>query len=275
VEDQFPKFRFVLVRNPNHDSLVVRWALAPTLYPLEQITFEVFRSNGPNGPWEHVGDAEDGAFHFVDFDITNLTSYKLYYYIVRAADKTGAGYWDSSHAVLEHDPDNVALGLIRKKNVYLRARGGVPMAALLRKRWGAKCGRCWDKVRKLSADADCPLCYGTGYAGGFLAPVFMPGMQPQASSKMYQLLGDAKYQTDQTVFELSNYPYLSPDDVLIDRVMNHRYRINRVEQHTHRGHIVSQLAVATMEDENSVLYSIKLPEHKPTIIGKSFDLAKP
>lgn len=274
MDTSFPQFRLVTVRNPSFDALVLRWALMPTIYPLTDLAFEIFRGQSPQGPWELLGEAEDGAYHYVDFDAKGFTSFRNYYYIVRMADKTGKGYRDSHPVVLEADPDGVAMGMVRKKIVYLRAKGGTPMAALLRKRWGAKCSRCWDEARKLAADAHCPLCFGTGFAGGFLKAIPIPAMQPQATLKAYQLIGDAKYQTDQTVFELANYPYLSPEDVLVDRVHNLRYQVERVEQRTHRGHIVSQLAVGTLLAESSPLYGLILPEHYETSVGRSFDMVK-
>jgi len=269
-----PQFRTVFVRCPRHDSLLVRWSLSPTTYPLDQIEFEIFRSLGSAGPWDFIGTAEPGAFHFYDFDIEGPHTYRNFYYIVRIADTKGAGFVDSSPEVLTHDPDNIAIELVRKKNVYLTVRGGIRGAVLSRKRWGAKCPRCWNKERQLPSDADCLVCYGTGYARGYCEPVITPaGVMGPTNKEYAEVIG--KVEIGQSGFEISNMPLVEPKDIFIDTILDERYHIDRVTANTHRGYVVSQLIVCTRVDDNAAVYHIRIPESLASRQGQSFNLSNP
>jgi len=270
----FPDFRMVTVRCPTADSLLVRWAIVPTAYDMKDIAFEVLRSNGPSGPWVVAGTADEGAFHFVDYVPMGLQSMRAYYYRVRAADKTGKGYRDSEVKSLGHDADHIALGMVRKKNVFLRCRGGVSAAVLLRKRWGPKCSRCWDSVRMLPKDADCKECYGTGFTGGYLNPVFVHAALFNQALKAYISFNDARYDAANSNLELANLPEVSPDDVIVDRVMNTRYIVKEITPFTHRMVIVCQNVKVVRMDDNSVIYKFPIPEDLPSTQGKSYDLAR-
>ncbi len=270
----FPDFRMVTVRNPTADSLLVRWAIVPTSYDMGQIVFEILRSNGPRGPWSLIGESAQGSFHYVDSIPMGLQSFRSYYYRVRAADISGKGYRDSVVASLDHDADNIALGMIRKKNVFLRTRGGISAAVLLRKRWGPKCSRCFDEVRQLPRDADCKVCFGTGFTGGYQTPVFVHAALFNQALKTYVTFNDARYDAANSTLELANLPVLSPDDIVVDRVVNARYIVKEVTPFTHRMYTVCQYVKVVRKDDNDVVYTIPIPEDLPSIQGKSYDLAR-
>lgn len=271
----FPAFRSVTVRNPTADCLIVRWQIVPTAYDMSTVAFEILRSNGPAGPWEVAGVAEQGAFHFVDYVPFGVQGFRNYFYIVRIADMDGNGYVDSEPKQLDHDPDHIALGMIRKKNVFLRCRGGVAAAVLIRKRWGPKCARCWDNVRKACTDADCPECFGVGIVGGYLAPVFVHAALFNQSMRQYVSINDARYDAANASLELASIPPVAPDDIIIDRVVNARFIVKKVNPFTHRMYLVAQQVEVVRKDDNDVIYSIQIPEDMPSVQGKSYDLARP
>lgn len=254
---------------PNHDSQLVRWALNPTTYPLENVSFEVFRSFGPAGPWELAGEVPEGIFHFYDYTGGDAHSFRENYYIVRVADKTGKGYRDSAPVQLEHDADNIALELVRKKNLYLANYAGIAGAVLIKKRWGAKCSRCWDTARQIPTDSNCKSCYGTGYSGGFMAPVYVP-MLAMPSARNYAEQDGARYEQGNSVFEIANVPDVAPDDILIDRITNARMRVTNVDVRAHRMWVVSQTIYTMRLDAGSVIYDIPIDEPASSIVGKSW-----
>lgn len=270
----FPAFRSVTVRCPTADSLLIRWSLVPTTYDMSNIVFEILRSNGQAGPWTVVGMAEQGAFHFTDYEPMGVQSMRQYYYRVRAADTKGEGYRDSVVQGLEHDMDHIAMGMIRKKNVFLRCRGGVSAVILLRKRWGPKCNRCWDNVRMLPRDPDCKECFGTGFTGGYLNPIFVHAALFSQALRAYISFNDARYDAANATLELANNPQVSPDDVIIDRTVNTRYVIKEVMPFTHRMAVVCQSVKVVRKDDNDIIYSIPVAEDLASTQGKSYDLAR-
>lgn len=272
VTEDFPNFRFVHIVRPNANVLAVRWALEPTGYPLEDIIFEIFRSNSPTGPWDLIGQAESGRFEYTDYDAIGDPMSRNYYYLVRAASTSGKGFNDSEPHILQHDADNIALELVRKKNVFLAVKGGISIAILIRKTWGAKCSRCWNPERLSANDADCPECYGTGYTGGFMNPVFVPALFNPPKNVVVD--AGLKYEPYNVYIELANHPVLDNKDVVVDRKQHIYYTVEQINITSRRMHTISQIGLLNRVDENSILYSIRIPEPRHAPEGRSWDMVE-
>ena len=272
LPDNFPTFRDTNISRPQTNILCVRWILNPTSYPLEDINFEIFRSNSPAGPFDHLGTAEPGQYGWTDYTVLGDPAARQYYYIVRAASVEGRGFVDSAPFMLEHSPDNIAFELVRKKNIYLTVRGGVAIAVLIRKTWGAKCGRCWNKQRMAADDPDCPSCFGTGFAGGPMNPVFIPAL----FNPPKQTVVDAGliYEPYNCYIEMANHPILSKNDMVVDRVQNLRFNIVSVNPSNHRMHPIAQVAQLNRLDENDIRYTIEVPEPPHANEGRSWDMVE-
>lgn len=269
--DGFPKFRHTSVHRVMPGALTLTWVLAPHSWPESDLAFVIFRSNSPTGPFEQVGTAEPGRFMFADFNVISPGVSRNYYHIIRCASVSGKGFADSYPINVGHDPDNVAYEMIRKKQLFLTVRGGIASAVLLKKSWGARCSRCYNAERMMASDPLCPECYGTGFSGGYLNPVLMPAL----FNPPKQAVIDAgmKYEVGATYVELANYPYLSVDDIYIDRQSNIRYKVNEVSLYTRRGHIVSQVALVNRLEENDATYTILLPPPSAnSFIERSWDM---
>jgi len=265
----FPEFRHVTVARPLPTSLALHWVMAPHEWPTEDLGICVFRATGMKGPWEEIAYIE-GRNDFVDFNVHSPGVTRTYYYIIRLVSKTGRGYTDSQIAFLTHDPDNIALELVRKKNLYLLSNSGVAFAVLPRKSWGAKCGRCWDIHRQLAQDPDCPICYGQGFSGGFLSPIHVPAAYNSSEDTVHD--AGLKFETDNTYIEIANLPVLYPYDVIVDRKMGIRYRIESVGRRSRRGYTVCQIAQILRIDERSIIYTIHVPPPDNAVVGRSWDM---
>lgn len=263
----FPEFRNVNVWRPAHKHLGIRWVIQATGYDLSDISYAIFRSQSETGPFEQIATVEEGAYHYVDHDI-DAGDARLFYYIIRAASKTGKGYRDSEVATLEHDADSIALTMIRQKMVFMERKSGVPIAVLQRKQWGAYCSRCWDKIRNMPRDPDCPDCFGTGFSGGYLKPAYAFALLNPTQSDIVRV--GMPYMTDSTYLELANYPNLSVYDVIVDRVLNQRYKVDKVKFNTHRMAIVSQIAQVTKVDEHDQVYNIDVPQPTAAMLSQSW-----
>lgn len=272
VSEDFPRFRFTHVTRPNANVLTVRWSIQPTAYPMEDIFFEIFRSNGPKGPWDMIGVAEQGRFEFTDYNVIGDPVARNYYYIVRAASASEKGFVDSDPQILQHDADNIAMELVRKKDVYLTTKGGISVGVLIKKTWGAKCSRCWNQARLMADDIDCPECYGTGFSGGYMNPVFIPALFNPPKNVIVD--AGLKYEPYNVYAEFSNHPILDNGDVVIDRKQNIRYTIEQINVTSRRMHFISQIALLNRVDENSVVYTIEIPEPKHAPEGRSWDMVE-
>jgi hypothetical protein len=268
--ETFPDFRVVTVTRPQPSMLFLQWSLEPTSWPFEDLAFINFRSNGPTGPWDEVATAEVGRYVYYDYDVISPGVNRLYYYIIRVASISGQGYRDCDPVTLQHAPDHIAMEMVRKKTLFLRVKGGIGAVVLLKKSWGPKCSRCYNHERGQPDDCDCTECYGTGYPGGYLTPVFVPALANLTDTILVR--AGLKYETDQTYWEMANYPVVSPEDVVVDQLMNIRYRIDRVHPTSHRGYPISQIINILRADDTDVLYRIPVSPPANTSAGRDFDM---
>lgn len=268
----FPSFRLVSVTRPQANIQEVRWVLNPTVYPLEDLAFEILRSYAPTGPWDVAGVVESGTFSWTDYTGGNASIIRTPHYVVRIASKSGKGYRDSIPVVLEHDPDHIALELVRKKNVYLTVRGGISVAVFTRKTWGAKCPLCWNKERMQATNPDCHGCMGTGFSGGYLNPILVPAL---FNPPKHQVIDTGiQYVPENVYVELTNYPPLHMNDVVVNARENQRYTVIQVAYFSHRMYTISQIALLNRVDENSIIYTLPVPAPVHAAEGRSWDLVE-
>lgn len=267
MDPDFPLFRHVTVHRPGPHLTTLRWAIQPTSWPLEDLSYEVFRSESPAGPWDELGEVQ--SYSFYDSDVISSGTHRHYYYIVRIASRSGKGYRDSKPVRLEHDPDHIALEMVRKKNLYLKVKGGIEAAIFQRKSFGPKCSKCFNYERNDVEDPDCPECFGTGIAGGYLNPVLIPILFNPPERTV--VLAGIPYENGATYFELANWPLLQKGDLIVDRRMNIRYRAEQVKWTSHRGHPVSQIVQVLRADDNDIIYTLSIPESTHAPHGRSWD----
>jgi hypothetical protein len=270
---EIPQFRHVQVYRLSPGCAAVRWVMHPHSWPESDLAFAVFRANSPEGPFEHVGNVDDGSFQFADWAAQGINISRNFYYRVRVASKSGKGYRDSWSANPGHDLDPIGEEMIRKKMVFITVKSGVAGAVLLKKSWGARCSRCFNRERMAAEDASCPECYGTGFTGGYLPPILVPTLFNPPKSAIVE--AGIKYETWSVYVELANYPFLSPDDIWVDRQSNIRYKVENVGIAAHRGAIVSQVAQLNRCDENDAVYDISIPAPQNSMLERSYDIKPP
>lgn len=241
---------------------------------MADLRFVIFRAEAPQGPWEEIGMAEEGSWAFTDYELHAPTVLRSYYHIVRCVSKTERKYVDSSWVDSKPEQDHIATELIRKKMIYLMTRGGCQAAIMAKKTWGANCSRCYNHEKMSATDPDCPNCFGSGYTGGYLHPVYLPAIinPPKKSVVASQIVFDPR----QIYAEIGYMPVVNPDDVFTDVKQNIRYKVKEVAPYTHRLVTVSQTLLLMRIDENDNLYSLSVPEINPhNYAGRAWDLVQP
>lgn len=273
LPENFPRLRFAAVHRPQPSILEIRWALQPTDWSYEDLAFVIFRSDSPTGPWDEVADIDSGLFVFFDTEVFSPGVNRHYYYIIRIVSKSGDGFRDYKPVKLEHDPDHIALEMVRKKLLYLTVKGGIDTAVLKRKTWGPKCSRCFNPERQIAEDADCPECFGTSFTGGYMNPVLTPALFNPPENVITR--AQVKFVPSSLYIELANIPLVQADDVVVDRRMNIRYAVEHVRPHSHKMHIVSQIASLLRIDDTDIVYELPIPDATHAARAESFNLVTP
>jgi hypothetical protein len=140
----FPEFRYALARRLSPEVIQVEWSLLPTNWDMGDLGFAVFRSQAPGGPWEQIADVPAGVPYFADLEAPSANMGIEWFYIIRIASKGGHGYRDSKYTHVEHDLDPRAAEVIRRKRKTIKLGSGLDTVALLRRRWGPRCSRCYN-----------------------------------------------------------------------------------------------------------------------------------
>jgi hypothetical protein len=126
--------------------------------------------------------------------------------------------------------------IVRAEGIRLASVDGTKGTLLKRKISGIKCKRCRDFGTGEVKDAMCKICYGTGWIGGYYAPIpcFSINLNPSGSTitKDVQVQGPVA-ETFCTGRAIAG-PILSTGDVWVNRESSERFVITGLK---HRGEV--------------------------------------
>jgi hypothetical protein len=225
----------VRVRSFDLSYLDVYWDIAPCHEDIADYQFIVERSTNEFGPYVAVTSPLVNQFHVRDFTVTGQHSfYHKMWYRVRAqyreeAKRTVDGSSTDTvtpelgGARLSAAPDLTALEMARLSNLRLQEFSGRVMWVYPRKTTGAYCPVCLDKVLQRRTRGNCAPCFGTGWIGGYYAPVRSYGtvLTPDERSNSASF---SAFQAQDTLLLFGNYPELFEGDVVLE-AENVRWRV--------------------------------------------------
>lgn len=217
------------------DELTVSWEAE--IDPDEDINeyeFIVLRSESPEGEFEIVSPGLIDTFTFIDKDVNTRNKWRKFYYKIEALH-TPSGRVFSSEAKSSFIPTDmtlIGLEIARRERILLSGAGsnsgfvGIPCTLFIRRTFGPRCPECWDYIKR-QIKGPCDACYGVGRYKGYMAPIYPVYFQiePHAQSVDHSNIGELQHA--QTSGWTSNYPLLSPGDVIIEPG-NRRWRISSV-----------------------------------------------
>lgn len=204
-----------------------------------EYTFTLERSGGPEGPWGHVLgpvasqyavlDTLDRGSEALDHVRPNqLTLYDRLYYRVTCTAPGGAILRDvveTGPSVLNPRMAGPRRKLIRDFRLSLKFNG-TPVVLLKRKTWGPRCDRCYDKRTKQVVRSECKSCWGTGYDGGYWAPVLTYARR-SASATTVTNTPEQKSDANGVQMWLPDFPQMEKDDVLVSLHDQRRFEVDR------------------------------------------------
>lgn len=251
----------IRVRSFDIGYLDVFWDVLGDYDAAAEYDLQVLRSEAQFGPFFPI----TGPFRQQDrFRDTSVPGYQTFYtrvfYKIRVTHRTTQEVQDFPEECgvrLEAMPDLMALEMARMERLMLKQHKGRQMWVFPRRHTGQRCSVCIDPVTRQRLRASCMSCYGTGFAGGFYAPIEVYGQIPTpAVATATQQLG--KVAAQDTMLMLANYPLLTEGDVVIE-AENIRWRvggnINVIEKQ--RAPIRQQAQIKRI-DPNEVEYSLPL-----------------
>lgn len=241
----------------NLDYLVVNWAIKPTTEDISLYRFAIWRSDSPSGNFTKIVDGLTNVFSYKDTSVNLYSKWRKFFYKVHCyltSDPTKNVF--SSVEYNATKPDPVAVEIVRRNNLLLKNFVGVPAHVYIRRTWGQRCTNCWDAIKQRKTQSNCALCFNTGFVGGFFDPVSVQ-MNFNPSPEMIRH-AQFEQQLDTTTAWMSNYPPVSPKDVIIENGKK-RWRIVQVNQTQKKRLLVHQIFSLAQVNLNDIEYTLAVP----------------
>lgn len=255
-------------------AVFVQWVIFPDEAGAHLV--DVYRSGSPMGPWQPIAQSLLNTYQYLDdrfnvppppqpatdeqeaFNLLSLS--REVYYLVTVTPPSGLANAFSSAATPIEPYLDTRTRLFKRKILHdeataFRSLNGVPLAVLKRLRWGTRCRECWDPITREATHEHCPHCFGTGFEGGYWAPVQIRGRK-SAAPVQTQITAQGNNDLKLVSFTVLDYPHLEYQDVLVDLRRNERYLIQTVTPTTLKGVIVHQVATASEIARNAVEYRV-------------------
>ena len=224
------RFKNVDVRGLEIDALTISWEVDPADpvgFDISQVEFRVYRSNSPEGPFDLLTETPlVDTFVFVDKQVNRRSFWRKTYYKVEATRTTDQYRVESIvHRAEVHKGSRrrmlAGLAIAKKERMLLQGKGitagyvGVPSAVFVRRTFGQKCSQCFDHVLQRSLLDKCTSCFNTSYKYGYFSPV-SAYINYSPSPEILQIVNWGETQPSEADCWLSNYPLLSPGDLVIE-----------------------------------------------------------
>lgn len=216
----------LLVRSLDVERREVTWEVSDTQEDARDYTFQIYRSESPEGPFEPVTDLFEDRYIFVDWRIPTGDKFRQLWYKLRVTHKATAKVVDHGPETNQAEPDLVA-SYIRKSEQTLFTQVTGRLCWLFKRRtFGARCRSCWDPQTDKRTRSGCLDCFNTGFLRGYHDPIEVwVQIDPETKSKQ-----NNAQQIDQQLMtsgRMTFYPNVNPSDVLVE-AENKRWRINKV-----------------------------------------------
>ena len=161
----------------------------------------------------------------------------------------------------------IARDIVRKEYLLQRKRTNMTSIGYLlkRKRYGHPCQACQEYDTKEVQFDRCPICYGTGFIGGYF-----PGIDFRVTSGEW----DREFKRDPEIGNRNDlmkegravaYPYLDTNDVWVRADSGERYFINRIKSIAEIGNIPIIVSVELrLAPVSSIIYTVPLHGSVPS-----------
>jgi hypothetical protein len=227
-------------------------------------TFYLERANSPTGIYELVATTENQPYAYDATITTEKTGLINWWYRIRV--KTGEGKYFISDAVSAGDTWDkrdwlVGARIIHKEMLLLKKRSGQDGILLKRRTLGTQCTVCVDPATGEPQDAHCPSCFGTGFIGGYYAPIeFWVSTEPTSvTSKQNEFEGTTVVQVDTA--RAVTCPIPNSNDIWISNKTSQCYRVGsdiKVQAHIRGNPIIVGFALGLLPSSD-IIYTYVTP----------------
>lgn len=245
----------IRVRSLDVDFHEVSWEIDATVEDVFGYTFEVLRSESPEGPFTELTVPFRDRYIFVDNTIQNGHKWRQWHYKIRVTNKETGETELYGPADPSPEPDLILMEIRRHMQLLFQEHAGRRAWVMPIRTFGQRC-ECWDSVLGKQVRSGCIHCYDTGFSRGYMAPIeSYPQIDPSPKAQQTNNVGE--FQQVDTTARMAHYPPLKPGDILVE-AENRRWRVVQVGQ-TEKGRAVAHQEFTIHEvPKKDVEYAIPL-----------------
>lgn len=215
------------VRSLDVDRKEFTWEVNDTQEDALDYTFQVLRSESPEGPFDPISETFEDRYIFVDARVPSGDKFRQLWYKLAVVQKASGDTKTYGPVTQEAEP-SLDAQFIRRSEMTLLTQVVGRLCWLFKLRtFGPRCPSCWDATSHKRTRANCLDCFDTGFLRGFHDPIEVwIQIDPAAKSKQ-----NHPQQIDQNVgatARTSFYPNLNPGDIVVE-AENKRWRILTVQ----------------------------------------------
>ena len=150
------------VRSLDIDFNELSWKLAETSEDILDYTFQVQRSESPNGPWDNLSAAFQDQYLFFDRAIHTGDRWRKYFYQLFVTQVPTGETCTFGPVAQEPDADLIAQELRRHMQLLFKEFAGRRCWILPARTFGNRCS-CYNKKLKVRTRSGCKLCFDTSW----------------------------------------------------------------------------------------------------------------
>lgn len=155
--------------------------------------FNIYRAENDSVAPTLINKAPFSGVDYTDTDVINVSAFNQNYYTLEVLLPDGAIAKSKPTTWLNAQNSWVALRaneIQRREGIILSKFTGVDTLFYRRKFFGLRCPRCWNAQAEKVMDDNCPVCFGTGFDGGYWAPShFLAQYTPVSNVGSYSVIG--------------------------------------------------------------------------------------
>lgn len=211
--------------------LDVYWEVPPTLSDIQEYEFTVQRSESEAGAFEDITGALKDTYFFRDYGVPPVSVNRVLFYRIKVRHAPSGEVVYSSVSSRRPPQDLIAREIVRLETLLFEEFAGTMGWLFPRRTFGQRCPQCWDDVLQKVVDDRCPVCFGTGFSGGYHRPIqFFVQVDESPTAERTS----PPHHHQQKTFSIRSpaSPFVKPLDLFIDN-RNRRMRVLQVHG-THR-----------------------------------------
>lgn len=211
------------VRSLDVDRKEFTWEVNDTQEDALDYTFQVFRSESPEGPFDPITQTFEDRYIFVDARVPQGDRYRQLWYRLRVVHKASGDVREYGPITQEAEPSLDAQFIRRSEMTLLTQVIGRACWLFKLRSFGARCPSCWDPTSHKRTRSSCLDCFDTGYLRGYMDPIEI-WVQIDPAARSQQNNAQQIDQQTATSARTSFYPNITPGDVLVE-AENKRWRV--------------------------------------------------